>query len=450
MNRGNSKSFKLCGIPIYERRIEKESECIFVFGIPIRKKIIDISGECYYFFGICYRKSQPKYQVEPPSLPVEKYVELQKNEPKEILIVDSTHMGDYMMWRSYLPEIKKSAKYKGYRLTLLGNVSYKWFAEYVDDEVVDQFLWMPDRPHLIPFNELESARRDLHEKQGLKKFYDTIVCVSGNSLNHKMRTHDHLLHQVASRERIIYGVTESGIKPARIQHLTNVYMGYDHDKKFEFERFRDFFEYLIEQRIDLPSAYISRHKVPESLVNEPYIAIAPCTSQLWKMWHRNNWVEFVKKVYSQHPIKMIFVGSKKEYDYILPIQEELHLEGIEVDIKAGLNAPDLISLIYHAVVCIVTDSAPFHVSAVLGTKTLCLSSGYGYYRFSNYIDNKKNVYTLYPEGVRDWIIQLGKGLDPDRKGIVKLFSVNGISVESMVDAFHKILDSGSSEISTIA
>ena len=38
--------------------------------------------------------------------------------------------------------LKKSRKYKGYKITLLGNNSWKDLSEELDIEYVDEFIWL--------------------------------------------------------------------------------------------------------------------------------------------------------------------------------------------------------------------------------------------------------------------------------------------------------------------
>ena len=59
-----------------------------------------------------------------------------------ILIIKPDHIGDYILFRNFLIEIKQSEKFQNYKLIVFLNTRVKEIAEYLDAEVVDQFIWV--------------------------------------------------------------------------------------------------------------------------------------------------------------------------------------------------------------------------------------------------------------------------------------------------------------------
>ena len=55
-----------------------------------------------------------------------------------ILIVRLDALGDYILFRNYIRCIKHAPKFKGYKLTLLGNIGFKDIAEAYDKNVIDE------------------------------------------------------------------------------------------------------------------------------------------------------------------------------------------------------------------------------------------------------------------------------------------------------------------------
>lgn len=63
-------------------------------------------------------------------------------EPKSLLLIRLDAIGDYVLFRNFIEVLKKSEKYKEYKITLLGNVVWKDLSEELDREFVDEFIWL--------------------------------------------------------------------------------------------------------------------------------------------------------------------------------------------------------------------------------------------------------------------------------------------------------------------
>ena len=61
---------------------------------------------------------------------------------------------------------------------------------------------MPARPQDLSDVDLEKVRCDLHNRQGLKHYYDTIVFSSFNSMP-KRKAHNHLVSGILFKNKII-------------------------------------------------------------------------------------------------------------------------------------------------------------------------------------------------------------------------------------------------------
>lgn len=367
-----------------------------------------------------------KLKVSPPELTAAEYAAYAQ-QPKELLIVDSTHIGDHIMQFNYFAEIKRSEKYRGYRLVLLGNIVYRELAEYLNKGVIDQFLWMPDRPHCLSASALELVRSKLHTEQGLKPYYDTVIFLSGNSVNLKLKAHDHLLSGVASRARVVFSSVYSGVKAARLLHFTHVFIGYDHRKKFEFERYKDFFESILESKIELSYPVIAAEQISATSVHsKQYVVVAPGASIHSKMWHRNNWVELIKTIIQEFKLEVVIVCSSSETGYVSSIKSMLDIDKVEIKVQAGLPPESLLSLLSSAKLFIGVDSGIYHIAVALGRPALALSSGHGFYRFTRYPAERKNAYYLLPNGVENWLKETDIDADSDDMGQRDFFSINAI------------------------
>lgn len=79
-----------------------------------------------------------------------------------VLVVRLDAIGDYVLFRNFLADIKASDKYKHKKITLVGNIAWREIAEFFDSDVVDDFIWI-DRTRFVRnihyrFNKLSEIR----------------------------------------------------------------------------------------------------------------------------------------------------------------------------------------------------------------------------------------------------------------------------------------------------
>ena len=68
-----------------------------------------------------------------------------KSTNKTLLIIKLDAIGDYVLFRNFLEEIRTSSTYKDYKITFLGNSVVKDLSETLDKAFVDEFIWIKKR-----------------------------------------------------------------------------------------------------------------------------------------------------------------------------------------------------------------------------------------------------------------------------------------------------------------
>lgn len=424
-----TEKIRFLGIPVGRRVYLPESIKTYLFGVRMGKRKANV--KCYI------NPNQEKIQI----VEQRKYI-LVKEGLKEMLIVNSDSIGDYILFRNFLREIKKSEKYKDYKIVLLGNEKYKDFAEYLDSDVVDKFLWMPARPQTLSDADLEKARCDLHNRQGMKHYYDTIVFCSFNSMP-KRKAHNHLVSGIIFENKIIHC---DELNPHRncgeMLEYTHIYMNYKGANNFEFNINKDFFEDLLQKEIDLKYPCIEESKISfkyPSLLNRKseYVVINPCAYDNYRMWHRNNWMEIVRYLRQEKGYDVLIVCSADEKAYCQQLVDDVDLDGVEV--LAGLPVKHLLAVLKLAKMYIGQDSGVFHVAAALNIRALCLSAGNAYFRFMNYPKERKNIRVLFPIGTEEWINDNNKEF-PALVRNINVFYINCIRVDKVEEQIDNLLN----------
>ena len=59
-----------------------------------------------------------------------------------LLIVKLDNIGDYVLFRFMLKEIRNDSVFGNYKITLIGNSSFRDLAEEVDNQWIDRFIWV--------------------------------------------------------------------------------------------------------------------------------------------------------------------------------------------------------------------------------------------------------------------------------------------------------------------
>lgn len=352
--------------------------------------------------------------------------------------MNTDSIGDYILFRNFLSDIKKSPAYRDYKITLLGCTTFKAFAECLDGDIVDHFLWVPNRPEERTFIELEYQRRDLHKNQGMKTYYDTI-CFSSFNSGPKKTAHDYLLSDVQAKHRVINYDFRHNASCSDLLPFTLVYVDREASLKFDFDNNKSFFAAFsgVESKLTYPKIEDGKINlnVPEVTGRtREYIAINPCAYNDYRMWHPENWIALIKSL-KDSGYDIVFVCSKKERAYC---QDLIDRSGVKAELYAGLPVQNLLAVLKLAKLYIGQDSGVFHIAAALNIRALCLSAGNAYFRFMNYPKSRRNIKVLFPQGAEEWILKY-KDTHPDMVNDVNRFFINSLCVKDVIAAARDLL-----------
>lgn len=442
------KNIKFLGIPFISFQQSNNKEKIKFLGLSVYKRVYLPKSVKTYYLGIKICKKKINFIDETARFIEQRAYFSRLEQQKEILIVNTDSIGDYIIFRNFLRQVKESVKYKDYKLVLLGCEKYKAFATYLDSDIVDKFLWVPARPQHLSNQKLDEVTADLFNRQNMKHYYDTIVFCSYNSVP-KRAAHNYILRDVFSQHKILHS---DGPKPSinceEMLCYTHIFMNYEGKYNFDFQINKDFFEDLLDKKIDLKYPFIEDDKVifdypPLFEIKNEYVAINPCAYDNFRMWHRDNWREVIRYLREIKKLEVVIVCSASEKAYCEQLIDGLDLEGIYV--LAGLKVQDLLAVLKVAKMYIGQDSGIFHVAAALNMRALCLSAGNAYFRFMNYPKERRNIRVLFPLGTEEWILENKKEF-PALVNSVNSFYINCLRVDKVEEEIDRLLKINSQHI----
>lgn len=413
------------------KRIGK-SKIIRIFGIPVYESIKISGRKNRYYIGLgkeVHKKGLSKDKIRDICA---KY----KNCKKEILVVFTDSIGDYILFRNFLYSVKNSDKYKDYNIVLLCSNSYYEFAKYLDSDIISEFIKLPNKKG----QKLKDIKNELY-KSNLKSYYDTIIYPSINSVWMKNMYND-ILSDVVFNENIIYRYdTCDEISCKEFLKYTHVYVNYNDRELFIFDMYKEFFQDLLDEKIDINYPFIESNKVDYNyeLINnneKKYIVINPCARDNYRMWHRHNYMALFKYIKNEMNLDIVIVcGGESEKNYCEELVKDSGINDIKI--YSSLLPKDLLSLLKMSKLYIGQDSGVFHIAAALDIKALCISAGNAYFHFMNYPEYRKNIKILRPAGVIEWI-ERNKDEDSEMINSVDSFYINQIKVKDVIDGIKQL------------
>lgn len=347
---------------------------------------------------------------------------------KNILIVKTDSIGDYVLMRNFWAELRASEKYKQAKITLLLSSAMKGIAEFLDKDIVEQIFYVP---HPFWKKSTKEKAKVLYQlfKQGLKKQYDVVLFPN---VNRRVFEDFNILvaQYISSNEKIIHlgELDINNFDEMKNNYLfTRVIFDYKAWMNFEIENSRYFFEKVCDCKINLPMHYIN---LPKN--NNNLIIINPSSQEKIKIWHRNNWVELIRQLVEQYQKKVVLIGSKDEFEMCQQIQRYVG----EDNCSLAINRPfsEIIPLINNADLFIGNDSACFHIAVSCKTKAICIAGGGGYQRFTNYPKS-----SLYKVVLADEVKQYIDEANCDTARLSLVGTVNSVTVKQVYDAVQKLL-----------
>ncbi|MBO5039349.1 MAG: glycosyltransferase family 9 protein [Alphaproteobacteria bacterium] len=387
--------------------------------MKIIKKVLKNNKEMLYFCGIRIRKKKLvclDYHIDP------KIEYTPDGTPKSILIFAADSIGDYILMRNFYSAIKTSKKYKNAKLTLIASATVKSIPEYLDADVIDHVLYIPHRLFEKPFYEQYKEVNKLFSN-GLKNTYDLILFPSHN-VNVFRYIQDILISKIQAKE--IIGTT-GDLEFSDNQHFLQYTQVLPVEfVDFEYKLNRNFFEKLLDQKIDTDIPTIKLAKTKSS---EKYAVICVGAQDNFRKWHLKNYAQIVSYLQNNRKLKVYLIGTKSEAGDMQIVNQ---LSGEKAEILAGLDYKTLFNLINNASLYIGNDSGFFHVAVALRTKAICISSGGSYPRFIKYPESEK-----YKIIVNDVFMKLVHQ-NYKTKHQSSFYSINAVTVDDVENAIEQL------------
>ena len=354
--------------------------------------------------------------------------------PKSILFIRLDAIGDYVMFRNFIKELKGNQEYKNYNITLLGNNAWKDLAEELDSDYIDSFVWLDrkrfNRDFIYRYKKLTEIT-----SQG----YEVIL---SPMFSREFFYADAIVKLVKAKEKIGSIGDLSNIKRWQ-KYISDKYyyklIKADENIIFEFYRNKEFFENLSGESISItkPSISLSERELPISLPSSKYAVIFLGASADFRQWPVSSFAKVAQFLVDDYQFEIILCGATAEQKSAKQFKNIFTRKCVDLVGKTALF--ELLYVLQGAELLLSNETSAPHFSVALEMKNVfVISNGNHYGRFTPYPKAVSEDYHVifHPE--------IEKDLDDYKKlsnnyGFGSGLNIHEISVESVKRKINDVL-----------
>ena len=356
------------------------------------------------------------------------YYQNKKYIPGTLLIIKTDAIGDYILFRNFLSEVRNLSLYKNYKIILCGNELWKDIALHFDSESVDEFIW-------INPNRLLNYKYKREKENVIYNLKSEIVIYPAYS---RTSQGDDLVMRSGANKKITFlGDCRNISKETKSKNdkRYNELIELKDNLSFEFFRYHNFFSKILLKDLIITKPCLINKNNP---INK--VVICPGASSNTRRWSVDNFHQlslFIINTYGSD-FKFYICGSQNEN----ALANELCMlfPKIEyVDLTGKLSLVEFADFVSDAQLVITNDSGPLHIAAACNVNVIAISNGNNYGRFVPYpmqINNKvKTTFPLILNGIENNVEKI-----KELQNIDSPYQINDVLIEQVINEIKIIID----------
>jgi ADP-heptose:LPS heptosyltransferase len=362
-----------------------------------------------------------------------------------VVIIKFDVLGDYVLFRNFLPAVRRDPAFRGRPLVFCGNAAVRAMAETFDRELVDEFIWIEyPKGEIRPVERFKLLRR-------LKRLGAEIALHP--SFWRNLLEADGLVRATGAPVRIGWQVPpcppiwsdKTGWidwNPDIFRRLGNPcytrLLPYRTRYIFEFQRNRLFFQSVLQDPLLPDKPTLSPAPVELPSLPARFALILPGAGHTVKEWPAENYGRVARQIFDRYGLAIVVTGAARDADKARHIEETAGLP--VMDLTGRLSLPQLVAVISRAELVLANDSGGIHLAAALGRKGVGVAVGAGLIAFHPYPPEiNETVRFVYPAAIR---------AAPSYEAYVNTaprgerIPIKDVSVESVLETVKDLLESG--------
>lgn len=289
--------------------------------------------------------------------------------PRTLLLIRLDLIGDYVLFRDFIAEIRRDPVYAGHRLTLLGNSAWRELCEVLDGHLVDEAIWLDrarfNRDFLYRLRMLRRITRRGYETiispVYSRYFWDSDNLVGLISARHKIGSAGDCTNQ-SPRQKRRGDRNYTRLIPARQGTM------------FEFYRNREFCLGLLGRSLDQPRPCISLPRPgPDLDLPERYAVLFVGASRADKKWSPGNFAQVARHLIQTHGLAVVLCGGPEDAGRAEAVRSACG--GVPLNLAGRTSLPRLLHILARARLLVSNDTAAPHLALALGMGRVVVVSG---------------------------------------------------------------------------
>jgi len=300
---------------------------------------------------------------------------------KRILIIKNDAIGDYIIFRNFVNEIKESVKYNDYKLYILISERVYPIAKELDSDLYEHIL-------LNTYSNCIKIGDKIRFYKQLSQFNFETIIVPVYSPD--IKTQEITKHIKAKFKLGFIGDTSNQTVEQKLYY--EKYYTYKfpiHETRIhEFEKMSDFFEAVLNKNCSITKPEIKLNKT--EFLNA--IVFCPGAGHAFRMWPTDHISKLIMLIASQYPnISFIVAVGKNEKYLFNEIKKSVSIPITHYQIQSTLG---LVQLFVNSNLVICNDSSAAHIAVASNARSICISNGNNYKRFIPYPQNTESNQTV--------------------------------------------------------
>lgn len=296
-----------------------------------------------------------------------------------LLLIRLDAIGDYIMFRNFIKELKENQKYKDYKITLLGNSLWESIAQELDSEFIDSFIWL-DRGKFTK----DVVYRYKKLKEITLHGYEIVLLPT---YSRDFFVSDAIVKLIHSNEKIGSSGDSSNTKKWQ-KNISDKYydrlIQADEMIMFEFYRNKEFFENFLDVKLAIHKPYISlKSKKLKLELPQKYAILFIGASDRFRRWNIEGFAKIGEYLKENYGYEIALCGGPSDIDSALEFGR--FFKGKYIDLVGKTSLLDFLHVISNGNLMVSNEtSAPHFAVALEMTDVFVISNGNHYGRFVPY------------------------------------------------------------------
>jgi ADP-heptose:LPS heptosyltransferase len=320
----------------------------------------------------------------------------QKSIPK-LFIVRTDEIGDYILWRKYLPAIAEHYRALNYEINLIGNNSWRSLFNQFDSKHIDKAIWL---------DKIKFKKNVWYRFQLLHQIYLSNYAISINPIfSRDKRNDDAFVIAAKTQERIGMKANVESVKSYEIGYdkgLYNNLFDFTEYPIFEFYRNQYFTEFITGKSISIADTTIDRNLLPSVSIELPekYIVVFPGSRSAKRIWPVAHFLTVCNELFKVNQFTVVLCGASN--DQLYTDEFALKYNNPLLNLTGKTSLPELLTVFSKAVLLISVDTGSIHLASAVGCPVAGIFNGSQYKRFAPYPSTcSKAFIAVYPDEIEN-------------------------------------------------